>query len=46
MTLVHQESHPQSMSALTLDWQVWLKRQRDTLARGDEIKDVDVKSRV
>ncbi len=34
------------MSTLTLEQQVRLKKQRDALARGDVIRDVDVKRRV
>ncbi len=45
MTKLHQESPSQSMSTLTLEQQVRLKRQRVALARRDVIRDVDVKRR-
>ncbi len=45
MTNLHQESPSQSMSKLTLERQVWLKRQRVALTRRDVIRDVDVKRR-
>ncbi len=43
MPKLHRESPCQSMSTLTLERQVWLKRQRVALARRDVIRDVDVK---
>ena len=45
MTKIHQESPSQSMSTLTLEQQVRLKRRRVALARRDVIKDGDVKRR-
>ncbi len=45
MPKLHQESPSQSMPTLTSEQQVWLKRQRVTLARRDVIRDVDVKRR-
>jgi hypothetical protein len=43
MPKLHRESPSQSMSALTLERQFRLKRQRVALARRDVIRDVDVK---
>ncbi len=45
MPKLHQESPSQSMSTLTLEGQVRLKRQRVIFARRDVIGDVDVKRR-
>ena len=45
MTKLYQESHSKSISTLTLEPQVRLKRQRVALARRDVIRDVDVKRR-
>jgi hypothetical protein len=45
MTKLHQESPSQSMLTLTLEQQVWLKRQRVALARRDVLRDGDVKRR-
>ncbi len=45
MTKIHQESPSQSMSTLTFERQVRLKRQRVAITRRDVIRDVDVQRR-
>ncbi len=45
MTKIQQESPSQSMSTLTLEGHIWLKRQRVAFSRSDVIKDVDVRRR-